>query len=218
MINLTVAPELTQVVAISLEIEQIQVTNSSVKLCLWADEMAAAAVEKSKSTEAEKLRTAVRQMMRHGKFKASGRSKPAHEYLLRCAQEEGSLPRINGPVDVLNTCSLMGGLPISLLALARCSRNLLVRYGRSDEGYIFNSAGQVLDVEDLIVTCDATTEPSVPVGSPVKDSMVGKIDAADTELVAVIYAPNTAAGFAAADYTAKLLSDSLVQHCNARLA
>jgi hypothetical protein len=94
---------------------------------------------------------------------------------------------------------------------------LLVRYGRADEGYIFNSSGQVLDVEDLIVTCDATREPSVPVGSPIKDSMVGKIEAGDTELVAVIYAPRTAEGVAAAKSAAKLFAESMVTYCQAKI-
>ena len=217
MIQLTVSEELPLHVEV-LEIEHVIVAPSSVKLNLWSDDVTAAALEKSQTTAAEKLRTAVRQMLKHGKFKATGRSKPAQEYLLRCAQEDGALPRINGPVDVLNSCSLFGGLPISLLSIARSSRNLLVRYGRADEGYIFNSSGQVLDVEDLVVTCDATGEPTVPVGSPVKDSLVGKIEAADTELVAVIYAPRTPEGIAAAQGTLHMLAESMVTYCQAKLA
>ncbi len=216
MIVLSVAPELPLHIEV-LEIEQVVVSASSVKLNLWSNEVTAAALEKAQTPAAEKLRTAVRQMLKHGKFKASGRSKPAHEYLLRCAQEDGALPRINGPVDVLNTCSLFGGLPISLLSIARSSRNLLVRYGRADEGYIFNSSGQVLDVEDLVVTCDATREPSVPVGSPIKDSMVGKIEAADTELVAVIYAPKSPEGIAAAQATRQMLAENMITHCQAKV-
>ncbi len=216
MIVLSVAPELPLHIEV-LEIEQVVVSASSVKLNLWSNEVTAAALEKAQTPAAEKLRTAVRQMLKHGKFKASGRSKPAQEYLLRCAQEDGALPRINGPVDVLNTCSLFGGLPISLLSIARSSRNLLVRYGRADEGYIFNSSGQVLDVEDLVVTCDATREPSVPVGSPIKDSMVGKIEAADTELVAVIYAPKSPEGIAAAQATRQMLAENMITHCQAKV-
>ncbi len=215
--NVTVAPELPLHVAV-VEIAHVVVSPSSVKLSMWSDEVTAAALEKSKTPAAEKLRTAVRQMLKHGKFKASGRSKPAHEYLLRCAQEDGALPRINGPVDVLNTCSLFHGLPISLLSIARSSRNLLVRYGRADEGYIFNSSGQVLDVEDLVVTCDATREPGVPVGSPIKDSMVGKIEASDQELVAIIYAPKSSEGQAIAQAAAEMFAEAMVTYCGAKLA
>jgi DNA/RNA-binding domain of Phe-tRNA-synthetase-like protein len=218
MIELALAAELTNVQVVSLEIAHVAVMPASVKLRLWADEIAAAAIEKAKSVEAEKLRAAVRKMLRHGKFKASGRSKPAHEYLLRCAQEEGSLPRINGPVDVLNSCSLISGLPISLLSLAKCSRKLLVRRGTAGEGFVFNSSGQLLDVEDLIVTCDASQSPARPVGSPIKDSMVGKIEAQDTELIAVVYAPAEAEGIHAALTTINLLAESMVTYCDATLA
>lgn len=213
----SVAPELPLHIEF-VEIEHVTVAPSSVKLNFWSDQVTAAALEHAQTPAAEKLRTAVRQMLKHGKFKASGRSKPAQEYLLRCAQEDGALPRINGPVDVLNTCSLFGGLPISLLSIARSSRQLLVRYGRADEGYIFNASGQVLDVEDLVVTCDATREPGVPVGSPIKDSMVGKIEESDTQLVAIIYAPQTKDGIEAAKATAKMFAENIVQHCGARLA
>ena len=217
MIQLTVDSALPLHIE-TIEIEHISVTPSSVKLNLWSNEVTAAALENAQTPAAEKLRKAVRQMLKHGKFKATGRSKPAHEYLLRCAQEDGALPRINGPVDVLNSCSLFGGLPISLLSIARSSRILLVRYGRADEGYIFNFSGQVLDVEDLVVTCDATREPSVPVGSPIKDSMVGKIEASDTELVAIVYAPLTPEGIAAAQATANMLAENLTAYCGATVS
>jgi DNA/RNA-binding domain of Phe-tRNA-synthetase-like protein len=216
-LTLSLADELEQLQVVALEIEHVLVTPASAKLRLWADEAAQHAVEQSHTPQAEKLRMAVRQLLRHGKFKASGRSKPAQEYLMRCALEEGSLPRINGPVDVLNTASLLGGLPISLLSIANCSRLLHVRRGDTGEGYVFNSIGQLLDVEDLIVTCDATQTPARPVGSPIKDSMAGKIASDDTELVAIIYAPRDDAGIAAAKQTLELLASSLVEFCGASL-
>jgi DNA/RNA-binding domain of Phe-tRNA-synthetase-like protein len=216
-LTLTAAEELDRLHIVALEIEQVQVVPSSVRLSLWSDEAAQHAVEHSRTREAEQLRNSVRKLLRHGKFKASGRSKPAQEYLLRCALEEGSLPRINAPVDVLNTASLVGGLPISLLSLTKCSPDLHIRRGRAGEGYVFNSSGQVLDVEDLIVTCDASQTPERPVGSPVKDSMAGKIEADDTSLVAIIYAPLDSAGVAAANLTAQVLADNMVEFCEARL-
>lgn len=206
---------LHNLVVTAMEIESIVIEPSPPKLLLWSDEAAQAAVEDSAARDSESLRTAVRQMLKHGKFKASGRSKPAQEYLLRCALEDGSLPRINNAVDALNTASLAGGLPISLLSLKKVSRQLLVRRGTTDEGYIFNSVGQVLDVEDLIVTCDASVEPTRPVGSPVKDSMAGKIEKSDTSLVALIYAPRDALGQAASLHAAELLSFGLCEFCDA---
>lgn len=216
-LTLTLAEELDQLQIVALEVEHVQVLPASARLRLWADEAAQFAVEHSQSTESNKLRTAIRQMLRHGKFKASGRSKPAQEYLLRCALEEGSLPRINGPVDVLNTASLLGGLPISLLSLDKCSRDLHIRRGTTGEGFVFNSVGQVLDVEDMVVTCDASHTPERPVGSPVKDSMAGKIEPSDTGLVAIIYAPRSELGTAAADRTCQMLSEKFVEFCDARL-
>ncbi len=216
-LSVSLASELSSLFIVALEIEHVVVAESPVKLRLWADQVAADTVRPTQSTSAENLRSAVRQMLRHGKFKASGRSKPAQEYLQRCALEDGSLPRINGPVDVLNACSLAGGLPISLLSLRKCSRNLEIRRGQTDEAYIFNASGQVLDVEDLIVTCDCSSEPSRPVGSPIKDSMAGKIEADDTELVAVVYAPRDQIGVQAALATADMLESKMIEFCQATI-
>lgn len=135
----------------------------------------------------------VRQLLRHGKFKASGRSKPAQEYLAGCVSRDGQLPVINGPVDVLNAVSLRYCLPISLLSLSKASRRLHVGRGEAGQSYVFNAAGQELDVTDLITVYDASVEPFRPVGSPVKDSMAGKIEASDRDLVAIIYCPDSPA-------------------------
>lgn len=216
-LTLTLDEELDQLEIVALEVEQIQVLPASVRLRLWADQAAQWAVEHAHLPDAEKLRTAIRNMLRFGKFKASGRSKPAQEYLMRCALEEGSLPRINGPVDVLNTCSLVGGLPISLLSLDKCSRDLHIRRGVAGEGFVFNSVGQVLDVEDLVVICDASHTPARPIGSPIKDSMAGKIESTDTALVALLYAPRTPAGSSAADRTVQMLAENLIEFCGAKL-
>lgn len=216
-LTIRLAEELEHLHVVGLLVEHVLVGPASAKLRLWADSQAEQAVAHSQSSESEDLRQRVRRMLKHGKFKASGRSKPAQEYLLRCALEEGCLPRINGPVDVLNTASLIGGLPISLLSRAKCSSKLEVRRGLPGEGYVFNSVGQVLDVEDLVVTCDATQAPSRPVGSPIKDSMAGKIEGCDTALIAIIYAPKDSEGIATASRTAQILADGLVEHCQASL-
>jgi DNA/RNA-binding domain of Phe-tRNA-synthetase-like protein len=216
-LTLTLAEELDKLQIIALEIAHVRVLPASAKLRLWADEAAQWAVEQSQSSQSDKLRLAVRNMLWHGKFKPSGRSKPAQEYLMRCALEEGSLPRINGPVDVLNTASLLGGLPISLLSLHKCSNDLNVRRGMPGEGFVFNAAGQVLDVEDMVVICDTSHTPDRPVGSPVKDSMAGKIEPSDAALVAIIYAPIGEVGAAAAQRTLKLLADHLIEFCDAKL-
>lgn len=217
-LSVEIAPALDKLLIVAVEVESIVVAPASAKLRLWADALAQQAVEEAHAPKQEQLRTAVRQLLRYGKFKASGRSKPAQEYLLRCALEDGSLPRINGPVDTLNTASLVSGLPISLLSLKKCSRNILIRWGEPEEAYIFNSAGQVLDVEDMIVTCDASGKRPQPVGSPVKDSMAGKIEADDTSLVAIIYAPKSDAGMDAAMQAAEHLSFGFCEFCDAAVS
>src|SRR5215813_12256330 len=66
----------------------------------------------------DQVRETVRQLLRHGGFKPTGRSKPASEYLIR-AVGEGKLTSINVAVDVCNIVSLHSGLPISVVDLDR---------------------------------------------------------------------------------------------------
>jgi DNA/RNA-binding domain of Phe-tRNA-synthetase-like protein len=157
-------------------------------------------------------------LLRYGKFKASGRSKPAHEYLLRCAVEDGCLPAINGPVDLLNAVSLDCCLPISLLAVNRCSEVLSVDRGQPGQQYVFNSAGQTLDVCDLITVFDSSLQPPQPVGTPVKDSLVGKIQPGDNHLVAIIYSPKTVSASARCQHAADLLARGMLEYCGAAKA
>src|SRR5947207_15069778 len=64
------------------------------------------------------VRETVRQLLRHGGFKPTGRSKPAAEYLIKSAVE-GRLASINLAVDACNAVSLHSGLPISVVDLDR---------------------------------------------------------------------------------------------------
>src|SRR2546425_610846 len=56
-------------------------------------------------------RETIRQLLRQGGFKPTGRSKPASEYLLK-AVGDNRLTSINVAVDVCNIASLHSGLPI----------------------------------------------------------------------------------------------------------
>jgi DNA/RNA-binding domain of Phe-tRNA-synthetase-like protein len=191
-IEISQSAELTGLSIGAVEFTRVRVTPSAQPLRAWSDEVAIrVATEADLSANAE-LRQHVRQMLRYGKFKASGRSKPAQEYLLRCAVQDRSLPNINAPVDILNTVSLECNLPISLLSIRKSSEKLHVRRGQHGEAYVFNAAGQELEVEDLIVVCDQSQTPSRPIGSPIKDSMVGKIEVSDDHLIAIVYGPSTA--------------------------
>ncbi len=134
------------------------------------------------------LKGAVRDMLRAGGYKPSGRSKPASEYLVRAAQEK-AFPAINNLVDVNNYLSLESGLPISLLDSAKTTEHLLLRFGAAGESYAFNSAGQTIDLSGLICTCAADPAPGIPLGTPVKDSLQGKISEETKSVIGVIYCP-----------------------------
>ncbi len=138
----------------------------------------------------EQRREAVRAMLRAGGFKPAGRNKPAQEYLFRTAAETGALPVILNAVDALNVISLESGLPISLLAADRVGSQAVVRYGQPGEQFVFNRSGQELDVEGLICVCAADDQPTRPLGTPIKDSMIGKVSESDHDVLAVLYAPS----------------------------
>jgi DNA/RNA-binding domain of Phe-tRNA-synthetase-like protein len=137
----------------------------------------------------EQRRNAVRQLLRAGGYKPAGRNKPAQEYLLRTVLDQNEIPAINNAVDLINAISLDCGLPISLIALERAGTALHVRYGRAGERYVFNRTGQDLDLEGLICVSGSATESGMPLATPVKDSMQGKVRDEDRHVVACIYAP-----------------------------
>jgi DNA/RNA-binding domain of Phe-tRNA-synthetase-like protein len=83
-------------------------------------------------------------------------------------------------------------LPISLVSLDRLGVRLSLRVGLPGEKFVFNRAGQELDVEGLLCICVAGTSGSDPVGSPVKDSMRAKVTDQDSHLLACIYASTDA--------------------------
>ncbi len=134
------------------------------------------------------LRTRVRDMLRHGRYKPAGRGKPASEFLLRAALSE-SFPLVNGPVDINNAISLASGLPGSIFDADLSGTHLLLRRGRPGESYVFNPAGQVIDLEDLLVVCRRQEESWVPCGNPVKDAMATKIRPETQRVAAILYAP-----------------------------
>jgi DNA/RNA-binding domain of Phe-tRNA-synthetase-like protein len=135
---------------------------------------------------------AVRALLRRGGFKPSGRNKPASEYLAQAARE-GRFPLINAPVDINNYLSLKTGIPISLLDLSGFASPeasisgggfaLVLRYGRAGESYVFNSAGQEIDLAGLVCACSA----GFPLGNPCKDSVAGKLKDATADAVGILY-------------------------------
>ncbi|UCF09882.1 MAG: hypothetical protein JSW65_07445 [Candidatus Bipolaricaulota bacterium] len=182
----------------------------------FLDELLARAGDLGASFIPEERRKAVRAMLRHGKYRASGRGKPASEFLLRAAIE-GSFPRVSGPVDVNNAVSLASGLPGSVFDSDLSGHRLLLRRGRSGEEYTFNASGQTIDLEDLLLVCRDVGGAWVPCGNPVKDAMDTKIRAETRGILAVLYAPLTVA-VDELDGHLSQFEDLLVSHCGARRA
>src|SRR3954464_12697664 len=100
------------------------------------------------------VRSAIRDLLRHGGYKPTGRGKPASEYLIR-AVSEGALSSINAAVDCCNAVSLHSGLPISVLDLELARAPFRVGLAPADTQYIFNASGQTIDVEGLLCLFDA---------------------------------------------------------------
>jgi len=138
------------------------------------------------------VKEGVRAMLRRGGFKPSGRNKPASEYLAQAARE-GRFPRINNLVDVNNLLSLESGLPISLLDLEAVGEQVVLRYGAEGERYVFNSAGQEIELKGLICVCRVEGGASVPLGNAIKDSMAGKLRETTRGVIGVVYATREAA-------------------------
>jgi DNA/RNA-binding domain of Phe-tRNA-synthetase-like protein len=130
----------------------------------------------------EDLRTAVRDMLREGGYKPTGRGKPASEYLVRAAGE-GALGTINAAVDACNVVSLHSGFPISVVDLGRAREPLHIAVAQAGEKYVFNSAGQEIDLAGLVCLYDADG----PCGNAVKDSQRTKTDGGTKSTVSVIW-------------------------------
>jgi len=165
-------------------------------------------------------KAAVRNMLRFGSYKPSGRSKPSSEYLLGAALE-GSFPLVNGSVDANNAVSLEWGYPASIFDIERCGLELLLRRGAAGESYIFNPSGQSIDLEDLLCVCRVEAGSWKPCGNPVKDAMETKISEKTRGVVAVIYAPMTDdradLEAAARRFAALLQSDCKAAECGWRV-
>jgi DNA/RNA-binding domain of Phe-tRNA-synthetase-like protein len=141
----------------------------------------------------DRVREAVRALLRHGGFKPSGRSKPASEYLLR-AGADGGLTTINPAVDVCNIVSLHSGLPISVVDLDRAQRPFQVALAPAGAAYVFNTAGQWIDVAGLLCLHDAAG----PCANAVKDAQRTKTDAGTTRTLTLIWGSSALPGRAAA--------------------
>ena len=132
----------------------------------------------------ETVKSAVRDLLRHGGYKPTGRGKPASEYLVK-AVSNGKLGSINPIVDALNVVSLHSGLPISVVDLANCnfaSGSLRVAIAPESSEYIFNTSGQTIKLDGLLCLFD----DNGPCANAVKDSQRTKTsDTTDSSLIII---------------------------------
>lgn len=115
-------------------------------------------------TRSEAIRGDVRDLLRHGGHKPTGRGKPASEYLVKAAA--AGMRSINVAVDACNVVSLHSGLPISVVDADRLRPPLGVGIADAGKSYVFNPAGQEISLTGLLCLHDADG----PCANAVKDS------------------------------------------------
>ena len=130
----------------------------------------------------DEVRKAVRDALREGGFKPTGRNKPASEYLVR-AVSEGKLGSINLVVDACNVASLHSGVPISIVDTDLATPPL--RIGIAPEGtrYVFNASGQEIDASGLLCLSDVEG----PCANAVKDAQRTKTHPGTTRALVVVW-------------------------------
>jgi len=130
----------------------------------------------------EELRRAVRDLLRHGGYKPTGRGKPSCEYLVRAAGE-GQLSSINLAVDACNAVSLHAGLPISVVDLGLAAEPLQIAIAPAGSSYVFNPTGQEIDLGGLLCLFDAEG----PCANAVKDAQRTKTTPGTRRTLSVVW-------------------------------
>ena len=150
------------------------------------------------------VKPVVRDLLRHGGYKPTGRGKPASEYL-RQAVEKQTLSPINLPVDVCNIVSLHSGLPISVVDLDRVEKPLRIGLAPPDSDYVFNATGQTIKLDGLLCLFDAAG----PCANGVKDSQRTKTSARTIRTLSVVWGTSQLVGRTtiAADWYREILAN-----------
>lgn len=130
----------------------------------------------------DEIRKHVRDLLRQGGFKPTGRSKPASEYLVKAATTD-RLGSINLPVDACNAVSLHSGLPISVIDLDVTVPPLRIAIAEKGASYIFNQSGQSIDIGGLLCLFDAEG----PCANAVKDSQRTKTHPQTQRTLSVVW-------------------------------
>jgi DNA/RNA-binding domain of Phe-tRNA-synthetase-like protein len=138
----------------------------------------------SSEEQYEIVKSAIRDLLRHGGYKPTGRGKPASEYLVK-AVGSGKLSSINPIVDTLNAVSLHSGLPISVVDLDKCvfDDSLRVAIAPENSEYVFNASGQTIKLDGLLCLFD----DEGPCANAVKDSQRTKTSDATISSLIVIW-------------------------------
>ncbi len=139
------------------------------------------------------VRAAVRDLLRHGGYKPTGRGKPASEYLIR-AVSDGSLGSINAAVDACNAVSLHSGLPISVVDRDRAEPPYRIGVAPPGARYLFNASGQEIDLGGLLCLFDAAG----PCANAVKDAQRTKTHEGTVRTLSVVWGTTAQKGRAAA--------------------
>lgn len=137
----------------------------------------------------DEVRARVRDLLRHGGYKPTGRGKPASEYLIKAAAEN-ALASINAAVDACNVVSLHSGLPISVVDRELAREPLRIGVAAEGASYVFNASGQSIDLAGLLCLFDAEG----PIANAVKDCQRTKTHAGTTKTLTVIWGASTLPG------------------------
>jgi DNA/RNA-binding domain of Phe-tRNA-synthetase-like protein len=132
--------------------------------------------------KSDAARASIRDLLRLGGYKPTGRGEPASEYLARAALEGGHAS-INLAVDACNVVSLHTGIPISVVDLDRARAPFTVQIAGASSTYVFNASGQSIDLEGLLCLFDAEG----PCANAVKDSQRTKTHAATRATLSVLW-------------------------------
>jgi len=164
-------------------------------LCELADPRLAPMMQLEADTPVRRddtIRAEVRNLLRHGGYKPTGRGKPASEYLIKAVTQELLQP-INLSVDACNVVSLHSGLPISVVDLDRAREPLRVDLAPEGSTYVFNASGQEIKVAGLLCLHDAEG----PCANAVKDSQRTKTHDGTTRTLSLVWGSNALPGYAA---------------------
>lgn len=140
-------------------------------------------------SRSEDVRKAVRDLLRHGGYRPTGRGKPASEYLVRAATE-GGLGSINLAVDACNAASLHAGVPISVVDLDLAKAPFRIGIAGEEAEYVFNASGHVIKLAGLLCLHDAVG----PCANGVKDCQRTKTHGGTQRTVSIVWGTQAAPG------------------------